>query len=289
MQKEIVIIGGGIIGLCSAYYLQKEGHSVTVIDQCDITSGASFVNAGYVTPSHIIPLSSPGIITKGLKWMFNPASPFYVKPRLEKDFLTWAWNFKKSATNAKVERAIPIIQEINLLSRGLFEEFKIDPAFKFHYTRQGLLMAYQTDEAGEAEWEVAKKAIDLGLEVKHLNTQELKEFEPDVKTNMKGAVYFGCDAHSTPGEFMQELAADLKQKGVNFLLNQEVKDLVFKNKKIEAIKTSGQLISGDEFILAGGAWSPVLAKKIGLNLSLQAGNGYRINVLRETKIKMPTI
>ena len=289
MQKEVVIIGGGIIGLCSAYYLQKEGHQVALIDQYDISNGASFVNAGYITPSHIIPLSSPGIITKGLKWMFNPASPFYVKPRLEKDFLAWAWNFKKSATSAKVERAIPIIEEINLLSRGLFEEFKKDPFYKFHYTRQGLLMAYQTDAAGEAEWEVGKKAIDLGLEVKHLNAQELKEFEPDVKTHMKGAVYFGCDAHSTPGEFMQELVADLKQKGVNFYLNQEVKDLVFKNKKIEAIKTGGQLIRGDEFVLAGGAWSPALANKIGLKLSLQAGKGYRINVRRETKIKMPTI
>ena len=86
-EFDVIIIGGGIIGLCSAYYLQKEGHQVALIDQYDISNGASFVNAGYITPSHIIPLSSPGIITKGLKWMFNPASPFYVKPRLEKDFL----------------------------------------------------------------------------------------------------------------------------------------------------------------------------------------------------------
>ncbi|MFD1314679.1 NAD(P)/FAD-dependent oxidoreductase [Namhaeicola litoreus] len=289
MKKEVIIIGGGIIGLCSAYYLQKEGHSVTIIDQYDITSGASFVNAGYITPSHIIPLSSPGIITKGLKWMFNSASPFYVKPRLNSDFLTWAWQFKKSATSAKVVRAIPIIEEINLLSRDLFEQFKKEPSFKFHYHRKGLLMAYQTNQAGEEEWEVGKKAIQLGLEVKQLNAQEIKEFEPDVLTHMKGAVYFGCDAHSTPGEFMKELVADLKQKGVSFLLNEEVEDLVFKNKKIEALKTTSQLIRGDEFILTGGAWSPILAKKIGLNLSLQAGKGYRINVERETKIKMPTI
>jgi len=81
MAENIVVIGGGIIGLSSAYFLQKEGYQVTVIDKSDITSGASFVNAGYITPSHIIPLASPGKIAQGIKWMFNSASPFYMKPR----------------------------------------------------------------------------------------------------------------------------------------------------------------------------------------------------------------
>ncbi|MGB5369114.1 MAG: FAD-dependent oxidoreductase, partial [Flavobacteriaceae bacterium] len=102
MGKNIIIIGGGIIGLSSAYYLQKEGHQVTVIDKSDITAGASFVNAGYITPSHIIPLASPGMIAKGLKWMFNSASPFYMKPRWDIDFFKWAWYFHRSSTKEKV-------------------------------------------------------------------------------------------------------------------------------------------------------------------------------------------
>ena len=102
MSKKVVIIGGGIMGVCSAYFLNKEGHEVTIIDKSNFSSGASFVNAGYITPSHIISLAAPGIITKGLKWMFNPASPFYVKPRLDKDFLQWAWAFKRSSTKKKL-------------------------------------------------------------------------------------------------------------------------------------------------------------------------------------------
>ena len=124
MAKNIVIIGGGIVGLCSAYYLSKEGHQITVIDKGDITSGASFVNAGYITPSHIIPLASPGMIAKGIKMMFNSASPFYMKPRLDAEFLKWSWYFHKSSTKTKVEKAIPVIKEINLISRELFTDIR---------------------------------------------------------------------------------------------------------------------------------------------------------------------
>ncbi|WP_337994791.1 FAD-dependent oxidoreductase [Polaribacter ponticola] len=101
MAKSVIIIGGGIIGLCTAYYLQKEGHKVTVIDKSDYSSGASYVNAGFITPSHIISLAAPGMINKGIKWMLNSESPFYVKPRLDLDFLKWAWYFKKASTQKK--------------------------------------------------------------------------------------------------------------------------------------------------------------------------------------------
>ena len=124
MSKNVVIIGGGIVGLSSAYFLHQSGHEVTVIDKAGITDGASFVNAGYITPSHIIPLASPGVIAKGLKWMFNSASPFYMKPRLDMDFIKWAWYFHRSSTKAKVEKAIPAIKDINVLSRELFEGMK---------------------------------------------------------------------------------------------------------------------------------------------------------------------
>ena len=122
MGKKIIVIGGGIVGLSTAYYLLKEGHEVTVIDKGAIDSGASFVNAGYLTPSHVIPLAAPGMMAKGLKWMFNSSSPFYMKPRLDPDFLKWAWYFNRSSTSAKVKAAIPVIRDINLLSKDLYTD-----------------------------------------------------------------------------------------------------------------------------------------------------------------------
>jgi D-amino-acid dehydrogenase len=173
MSKEVLIIGGGIIGLCSAYYLQKEGRKVTVIDKSDFSSGASYVNAGYITPSHIISLAAPGMINKGIKWMFNSESPFYVKPRFDYDFLKWTWLFKKASTKQKVENSIKIIKDINLLSRELYEEIKTSNDFNFFYQHKGLLMCYQTDKAGEEEWKTGTRAIKEGLKVENLTKKQV--------------------------------------------------------------------------------------------------------------------
>jgi D-amino-acid dehydrogenase len=289
MKKKIVVIGGGIVGLCSAYYLQKGGHEVTVIDKSDFTKGASYVNAGYVTPSHIISLAAPGIITKGLKWMLNPASPFYVKPRLDSDFLKWGWAFKKSANHKKVAASIPLIKDINLLSRELYQEMKDSGDFDFFYQHKGLLMAYQSEKAGEEEWEVGQKAMELGLKVENLSKQEIDKLQPDANLNVKGAVFYHCDAHTSPHDFMRTMVEYLRSNGVTILAQEEVKDIEVTHGSITKLITDKIDIHADEFVLAAGSWSSFLSKKLGIKMLLQAGKGYRINVHRDTGITLPTI
>lgn len=289
MQKEVVVIGGGIIGICSAYYLQKEGHKVTVVDQSDGSKGASYVNAGYITPSHFIPLAAPGMISKGLKWMFDSTSPFYVKPRINSAFLSWAWNFNKSATSKKVEKAIPVIKDINLLSKNLYEEIKNEHLFPFHYNHNGLLMFYKTEEAGEEEWQVGVRGLKEGLDVSNLSFSEAQKLEPNISSDVKGAVYYKCDAHMTPGVFMKGMIEYLKSKNVTILFNEKVTDLSFKQHKIQSITTDKRTLEADEYVLSTGSWSPLLAKKIGLKLAVEAGKGYRINTTSHTGIKLPGI
>lgn len=289
-MKNIVIIGGGIVGLSAAYFLHKEGHEVTVIDKSDITSGASFVNAGYLTPSHIIPLASPGKITQGLKWMFNSASPFYMKPRWDLDFFKWSWYFKKSSTHAKVEKAIPVIKDINLLSRDLFEAIKASGDLgDFQLERKGLLMLYKTQAAYDHEMEVAQKASFLGLEVRELDYAQLSEMEPNIKIDAAGAIHYACDGHTTPTEFMPKMLRYLKDVGVHIRTNEEVLQLEVNNDKVTSIITSGGAYRPDELILAAGSWSGKLSKQLKIDLPLQAGKGYRINVKRPLGITMPAI
>ncbi len=290
MSKNILIIGGGIVGLSAAYFLQKEGHQVTVIDKSDITSGASFVNAGYITPSHIIPLASPGMIRMGLKMMFNSASPFYMKPRMDWDFLKWSWYFHKSSTAEKVEKAIPVIKDINIISRELYTDIKSSGDLgDFQLERKGLLMLYKTDASYEHEMEVAQKASFLGLEVKELDKKGLDQIEPNIKIDAKGAIHYECDGHTTPTEFMPKMVAYLKKAGVTIKTNEEVLDMKVSNGKISEVRTDLETYHPDAVVLAAGSWSGELSKKLNLKLPLQAGKGYRINVARDTGITMPAI
>lgn len=288
-MKSVVVIGGGIVGLSAAYYLQKEGHEVTVIDKSNFTRGASFVNAGYITPSHIISLAAPGMITKGLKWMFNSASPFYIQPRLDYEFLKWAWAFKKSSNASKVESSIPVIKDINILSRDLYSEMKNSGDFDFHYEHKGLFMAYQSDKVGEEEWKVGQRAQQLGLKVENLSSNEVQKMQPGVEMNIKGAVYFKSDAHMTPFDFMSDLLIYLKKKGVIIRPEEEVLEIKMHGGEITSIKTQKREFNADEYVIAAGSWSSKLIKQLDSKMLLQAGKGYRINVHRDTGISYPTI
>lgn len=288
-MKKCIVIGGGIIGLCTAYYLQKEGHEVTVIDQSGMDAGASYVNAGYISPSHVVPLSAPGIVKKGIQWMFDPSSPFYVKPRLDADFLRWAWAFNKSCTHKHVNRSIPVIRDIAVFSHELYEEIEKEPGFDFHFEKKGLLMLCKTEKMLEEEIKVAQLATDVHLESKVLSKEELRIMEPSVNEDVIGATYYSCDSHTTPHEFMNNMKTHLLAQGVEIKANEKVLDIQIKDGAISKVVTSQESYMADEYILAAGSWTGLIAKKLGMRLLLQAGKGYRINVNRDTKILLPAI
>ncbi|MEH6679049.1 MAG: FAD-dependent oxidoreductase [Sediminicola sp.] len=288
-MKKILIIGGGISGLCSAYYLIKEGFSVTILDQGDMESGASYINAGYITPSHFIPLAAPGMISKGLKWMLNSSSPFYIKPRWDTDFFRWALDFKRSANVQRVENAIPALKELNLQSQILYEELLATLDFEFHYEKKGVLLAYGTPKAEEEELEVAHRAVKEGLEVDCLSKEALHELEPVFSDHVTGAVHYKCDSHTTPNEFMGQLKSWLVTMGANFELRQQVKGFQVQNGHITGVETQNNLFTADEYVLASGSWTSPLVRSLGLYIPVQGGKGYSMDVYRETGIAVPAI
>jgi D-amino-acid dehydrogenase len=284
---RVGIIGGGIIGLSSAYYLSKAGHQVTIIEQSEMKDGCSYGNAGMIVPSHLIPLAAPGMISKGIRWMFNSNSPFYVKPRLSGDLIKWGYHFYKSATKEHVERSAPALKEISLLSKSMFKQLSTELPLNFGYHERGLLMLYQNRETEHEEMETAALANAHGIEAHIISAQEIQKLEPDVLVKVRGGIYFPGDAHVTPQLFVNQLKTYLKDKGVVIRDKTEVIDFVIESGKIESVKTANEELTFDEVVLATGSWSALVAAKLNLSLPMQAGKGYSFtleNIQKNTRI-----
>jgi len=276
---KVVVIGGGVIGLSSAYFLQEAGHSVTVIDQTDISNNCSYGNAGYVCPSHFVPLATPGIVKQGLKWMLNPQSPFYVKPRLSWSLMQWGLKFMQMATPENVEKAAIPLKDYALVSQHWYEEWAKLPQFKFAYEHKGLLEIFQTEKVADHSHHLVKKAHEIGLtDTRLLNQEELFALEPQHKMNAIGAVYFACDAHLYPNKLMKQLIEDLKSKGVQFCLGETVKGFEKENGKIKSVITDKNKYTPDTVVLATGSWSREMVQQLGITMPLMPGRGYSVTL-----------
>lgn len=288
-MEKVSIVGGGIIGLCSAYYLAKEGYQVTVFDQSAMDVGCSYGNAGMIVPSHIIPLAQPGMIAQGMKWMFDSRSPFYVKPRLNADLIKWGIQFYKHANEKHVEKAMPALRNLSMLSKELYQDFaKEDDSF--FYEEKGLLMLYKTDKVGEEMFYEAKKAERLGLEVDYLTRTEVTRLENGTKTDVLGGIHYKSDAHLYPQKFMKFIKKELKRLNVAVHSYTSVDNFVFVNNKISEVVTNRGNFATDEVILAAGSWSPSLAKILGISISILPGKGYSFTLHDEkNKPSIPAI
>jgi D-amino-acid dehydrogenase len=289
-MSEVTVIGGGVIGLSTAYYLNKAGYEVTVIERGDITDGCSFGNMGYISPSHFVPLASPGIISQGLKWMLSASSPFYIKPRLDLDLMQWGYHFWKSSTAAKVEKNSPHLNNILQMSRKLVDELRNDIGDSFSMETIGCLMMCKQQKTLDHEFHLADEAEMFGLKVDRLVKDQVQALEPDVEIDVAGAVLFKDDCHFNPGKMMLALKAYLDTKGVKFQLNTTVTGFEKANKKITGIITDKGKFSCDQIILAPGSWLPVVAKMMGIKILLQPGKGYSYTYPHvEKNIKYPAI
>lgn len=273
-MKKIGILGGGIIGLSSAYYLNKAGHDVTIIDQTNLLDGCSHGNAGMIVPSHFIPLAAPGMISKGIRWMFDSTSPFYIKPRFSKSLIKWGYHFYRSATSAHVQRSAPALKEISLLSKSLYQEWKQELPFDFGYQEKGLLMLFKTKEAEHEEANTVEMASRYGIEAYLLNASEVQNLEAQIKVDVKGGVYFPGDAHLNPNVLVTNLIKYLRQKSVSFRDKTILKDFQIDNGKVLAVKTNNGDFRFDEVVMALGSWSGEIGGKLQLSLPMQAGKGY---------------
>ena len=281
-KQNVVVVGGGVIGLACAYYLSKAGRQVTVIERdSSLLSGSSGGNAGMVVPSHFIPLAAPGVISQGLKWMLDPKGPFFLRPRLDIDLIRWLWQFYRHANAGHVKRTELLLRDIGLESRRLHQELANIEGFTL--VQRGLLMLCQSEPGLEDEAAVAIEAQRLGLKVEVFGKDRLKEFEPDTAIEALGGVWFAQDCHLDPLEFVAALRKSIIAHGGIFA-NEEVTGFIHEGSQVIGVKSAqGNEHVADQIILAGGIVSSELARKLGLKLPMQGGKGYSLTLKKPRK------
>ncbi|GAO44452.1 NAD(P)/FAD-dependent oxidoreductase [Flavihumibacter petaseus] len=273
-----IVIGGGIVGLSSAWFLQTSGWQVTVVDRNDFGDNCSYGNAGYVCPSHFIPLATPGIIRQGLKWMWNSESPFYVEPRLSWPLLRWAWLFAKNATAERVTAAAVPLRDIALFSQQTYHEWSSLPGMEMAYEKKGLLEYFQTSEKEAHAHHVREDALRLGIRAEMLTREAVQAMEPQTTLNIKGALYFPDDAHLYPNKLMHSLRSALAGLGVTFKGNEIVKGFSMDQQQIRQVVTTRHRYDAEAVVLAAGAWSSDLVRQLGLSLPMVGGRGYSLTL-----------
>jgi D-amino-acid dehydrogenase len=211
--------------------------------------------------------------------MWNPASPFYIKPRWDADLIGWGMKFWRAANAKQVARAAPLLCDLALASRICYEQLSGELDQSFGLVKKGLLMLCRSEEGWHEEALTVEKARALGLPAEVLDARQTAALDPSARMDIAGSVYFPKDCHFSPGEFMAALQKQLEKSGVRFLWRTTTAGFRRENRRIRAVRLDpGGELEADEFLVCGGSWSPGITRELGLNIPLQAGKGYSLTL-----------
>jgi D-amino-acid dehydrogenase len=278
-SRHVVIVGSGVIGLSCAHYLLERGHRVTVVERGGPDrDNCSQGNAGYVSPSHVIPLAAPGMVSKAFRWMLDPESPFYVRPRLDPALLAWGWRFWRAGTPTRAAAAGPVLRDLTMQSRELYVAMAERAGNDFEFVTAGLLNVVRSSRGMWEEAEAADRARSLGIAAELLDARGVAALEPDVAFDVTGGAYYPRDAHLTPQKFVATLERWVAERGASFVWNADVSGWRAEGRAVRAARTAAGEIAGDEFVLAAGSWTSPLAAPLGVSLPMQPGKGYSFTI-----------
>ena len=279
-MAPVVIVGGGVIGVCTAYYLARAGVDVTLIEREHVAAGSSYGNAGLITPSDSLPLPSPGALTKGLAWLLDPTSPLYIQPRLDWDLIQWLWRFRASANHRTFRRHVPLLQTLSRYSLELMEKLIDEENIACHYHRRGLLILYRTAEGWQEGEHLARLVAEFGTNHEVWPAEQVREQVPQARPEVVGGIYYSLDAHVDPAAFVHGVAQRLTDMGVTLVTQTEVLDFEVHERRVKGLHTTRGTFPADAIVLAAGAWTPLLARRLGIAIPIQPAKGYSITVQR---------
>ena len=280
-QESVVIVGAGIIGIGCAQYLAKAGFKVTVIDKGSIAAACSAYNCGYICPSHVPPLTEPGAIGTAIKSMFNPQSPFRVKPRFDPSLWLWMLQFAKRCNHGQVLSAGKHLQAI--LDASMDEYKKLIPELQLdcEWEEKGLLYVLQTDKGMESFAKMDKMLTEeFGVSANRIEGAKLPDFDPGFKPGLAGAFHYPDDTSVRPESLNQSWAKSLQSQGIEFVENCELQAVRKSAGRITSISTSQREFEADHFVFAMGAWSQRWSQELECKIPIQPGKGYSMTMER---------
>jgi D-amino-acid dehydrogenase len=283
-QADVLVIGGGVVGLSVANALLTRGRSVTILERKCPGAGASWGNAGLVAPRYIIPLAAPGVVAQGLWWMLDRESPFRIKPRLDLDLLRWLWSFWSHCSEDHVERSIPLLRDLNLASRNHYETWAASNEMEdFGFRASGSVVIHRTEKGRQKNLKQAQRAQEAGLDVSVLERSELDEVLPNGPSEALGGIHYHQDALLNPVQLVSALEHRVSEKGGSLRPGTAVTDFEQQDGRIHTVRTPRTEWNANEVILAAGAWSASLAQRVGIDLPIQPAKGYSVTYSAPSK------
>ena len=273
-------MGGGVIGLCAALELALHGRGVVVLERQDFGIGTSSGNAGFVVPSHVIPVASPGMFAQAAKALAQGRGPVTVRPGFNAAFLPWLVRFLRHCNARSVQAVAPAIASLADLSAGLYRHLLADERIDCAFEPNGTLKVFGSTRAFAEGRREAELEAHFGVYYRVLDGDEARQLEPSLHEGVAGGVFHPNDAGLDPGRFLAGLAAVLARRGVMLAANAQVLAVQGKAGVVERVDTSRGSVRVNELVLAGGAWTPKLAALCGGHLPIQPAKGYSITVRR---------
>jgi D-amino-acid dehydrogenase len=288
-HSDVLIIGGGIIGVCCAWELQKRGLSVTLIDKRDIGHGCSYGNAGWLTPCFALPLPMPGMLLKSLRWLSDPDSPLYIKPRPSLMLAQWLFRFLRSMNSRLMQRSVRALVELSKYSLEAYAQLATEQATAFGFEQKGLLMVANTTAGLNAALEEMHLVAPHGVAGRAVDDPEIRQLEPSIiGTQLTGGVFFPDEAHVDPLRAVQTICNRCQALGATILPRTELVSLDVTSRRITGAVTTRGAFTADHYVLATGAWSHDIARNLELNVPVLSGKGYSLTMQRiEPGPRMP--
>lgn len=283
-ESDVLILGGGAIGLACALALLREGRGVRVLEQGAVGSGSSHGNCGTLTPSHAPPLPAPGMIGQALKWMLRPDSPLYVKPRFDPQLIDWLLRFAGRCNARDWRKATQAKASLLLASQSLLAALVRDDGLDCEYAPSGVLYVYRDAAALERASRDLPMLDELGIRSEVWESARLEREEPALRPGLAGAVHYPDDACLRPDRYVAELARAVRAAGGEIEEGCRAIGFETDGERIDCVQTERGPRRGREVLLALGAWSPRLARLLGVSLPIQPGKGYSITWSRPKQV-----